>query len=206
MLDKAVAMLRGGKVVAAATETFFGLLADIEEPRALDAVFRFKGRGAERASALLLPSFEAWSELVVTIPPQAERLAEAFWPGPLTIVLPARAGLDPRLVVDGRVGVRLPASSPAADLVRAYGKPLTATSANRTGEPPLSAAQEVERIFAAEVNAGELLVFPGEAPGGAPSTVVALEEGELRVLREGAISKASLQAALKPPPADTSPR
>jgi len=205
-MDEAVAALREGKVVAAATETFFGLLADIDDPRALDAVFAFKGRGGEKASALLLPNVEAWAELVVAIPPVAARLAEAFWPGPLTIVLPAKAGLDPRLVLDGRVGVRLPAASAAADLVRAYGKPLTATSANRTGEPPIVDASEVERVFAGKVRAGELVVLPGRAPGGAPSTIVAVEEGALRVVREGAIPKATLEAALATPPAENPPR
>lgn len=199
-------MLKDGRVVAAATETFFGLLADIDDPQALDAVFALKGRGGEKASALLLPSFEAWSALVLEIPPLAERLAEAFWPGPLTIVLPAKPGLDPRLVVDGRVGVRWPASSPAADLARAYGKPLTATSANRTGEPPLVGSEQVERAFAAEVRAGELLVLPGTAPGGAPSTIVAVQANELRVLREGALPKSTLEAALASSPTDDPPR
>lgn len=197
MLNQAVAALKEGKVVAAATETFFGLLADVENPRALDAVFRLKGRGAEKASALLLPSLEAWAALVLEIPPEAARLAEAFWPGPLTIVLPARPGLDPRLVMDGRVGVRLPSASPAADIVHAYGKPLTATSANRTGEPPLVDSKDVERVFEGEAKAGRLVVVPGRAPGGRPSTLVVIEGGEVRVVREGAIARERVEGVAR---------
>lgn len=193
MLNEAVAALNEGKVVAAATETFFGLLADVENPRALDAVFRLKGRAAEKASALLLPSLEAWAALVWEIPPVAARLAEAFWPGPLTIALPAKPGLDPRLVLDGRVGVRLPSASPAAEIVRAYGKPLTATSANRTGEPAPVESSEVERVFAPAIAALELVVVPGRAPGGRPSTLVVIEGGEVRVVREGAIAREKVE-------------
>lgn len=188
MIDRAVSALREGKVVAAATETFFGLLADIRKPAAIDRVFALKGRASDKGSALLLPSFEAWEDLVVAIPELGSRLAHAFWPGPLTIALAAKPGLDPRLVVNETVAVRLPSPSPAAALVRAFGSPLTATSANRTGEPPFMAHEDVEMAFAAEIARGELLVLPGHSPGGAPSTLVVVEDDDVRLVRKGAIS------------------
>lgn len=193
MFDDAVATLLEGKVVAAATETFFGLLADARREDAISRVFSLKGRAAAKGSALLVPSFEAWKELVVEIPEQAECLARAFWPGPLTIALPARPGLDPRLVVDGTVAVRLPSPSPAASIVTVFGAPVTATSANRTGEPPFTKHEDVEEAFSEERARGELVVVPGEAPGGAPSTLIAVEGNRIRLVREGAISAKAIE-------------
>lgn len=193
-LDEAVAALGEGGVVAAATETFFGLLADARHTQSIDHVYALKGRAAGKGSALLLPNLDAWPAWVVEIPKVAERLAESFWPGPLTITLSAKPGLDPRLVVDGRVGVRLPAPSDAARLTTALGAAVTATSANRSGEPPLTASEDVERAFASEIAAGKLFVVSGRAPGGAPSTLVVVEGDEVRLVREGAIAVEAIEA------------
>jgi L-threonylcarbamoyladenylate synthase len=186
-LDGALATLRGGGVVAAATETFFGLLADATRSSAIDLVARHKGRELGRGIALLLPGRGAWDGLVSAIPNVATRLADAFWPGPLTIALPARGGLDPRLIVDGTVAVRLAGPSDAAALAAAFGGPLTATSANRTGEPPAVTDDDVRRSFG-----GEIHVVRGTAPGGAPSTIVRIEGESVRVLRQGAVSRTQL--------------
>src|SRR4051794_23925147 len=105
-LSVALDALASGAVVAAATETYFGLLTDPRQPRALDALFQWKGRQADKGVALLVPDAVGWRELVAEIPELAETLADRFWPGPLTIALPARPDLDPRLTVDATVGVR----------------------------------------------------------------------------------------------------
>ena len=108
---------------------------------------------------------------------------EAHWPGPLTILLVAKPGLSPRLTRDGKVGVRVPGPSPAADLVRAFGHPVTATSANLSGEAPLRSA---EQLPAALVEGLDGLV-PGVSPGGAPSTLIDTTTSPMQILRAGAI-------------------
>jgi L-threonylcarbamoyladenylate synthase len=128
-----------------------------------------------------------WQGLVREIPEVARRLADAFWPGPLTIALAARDGIDARLVVSGAVAVRLPAPSDAAAIAAAFGAPLTATSANRAGQPPAVTDHDVRRAFGAAI-----AVVPGRSPGGAPSTVVRVERETVRVLRQGALTAAQI--------------
>src|SRR5262245_19477563 len=125
--------LEAGAVVAAATESFFGLLADATNAVAISALARLKPR-PDKGVPILLPNREAWRGLVVAIPPLAERLADRFWPGRLSIGLVARPEIDARLVLDGTIAVRLPGPSPAAELCARFGRPLTATSANLPGE------------------------------------------------------------------------
>lgn len=191
-LDAAVAALREGRVVAAATETFFGLLADATRVDAIDRVFSLKGRDAGKGSALLAPSVEVWRGLVAEIPIAAERLARAFWPGPLTIALPARPGLDPRLVVDGAVGVRVPGPSVAARIVQAFGGAVTATSANRSGSPPAMRDEDVRGALPDAIARGELELVSGTAPGGLASTIVVVTKGDVRIVREGAVPAADV--------------
>jgi L-threonylcarbamoyladenylate synthase len=192
----ALSTLERSGVVAAPTETFFGLLADATRPEAIDRLFRLKPRGHEKGVPLILPDRASWRALVRELPATAERLAEAFWPGPLTIALPAVTELDARLLVDGRIAVRLPADSLAARLARACGRPLTATSANHTGEPPASTADQVRASFAAALERGELFLAGEQAPGGAPSTVVVVESDRWRVVRVGAVSVERIESAL----------
>jgi tRNA threonylcarbamoyl adenosine modification protein (Sua5/YciO/YrdC/YwlC family) len=187
-LENAVLALQRGLVVAAPTESFFGLLADIHQRPALDALFTLKPRGADRGVPLLLPDRASWSGLVVELPDLARELADAFWPGPLTIVLPASPQVDQRLLNAGTVAVRLPGPCFAADVVRAFGRPLTATSANPPSATPPTRDTEVRAAFPVPVEQGRLLVAEGAAPGGQPSTLVAVEAAGLKVLREGAVT------------------
>jgi len=187
-VNEAVAALRAGQLVAAATETLFGLLADARRPEALDALFSLKPRGSDKGVPLLLPARNAWEQLVSEVPPLAARLADAFWPGPLSIALPARAGVDARLCVDDTLAVRLPGPSPAAELARLSGLVLTATSANPPGVPALSSAAQVRAAFEHALAERKLLVVDGIAPGGPPSTLVVVRGASLRVVRQGAIS------------------
>ncbi|MBW1874608.1 MAG: Sua5/YciO/YrdC/YwlC family protein, partial [Deltaproteobacteria bacterium] len=128
------------------------MLADARSETALQRVAELKGRPADMPIALLLPDARAAAEVASPPSAAARALMEAYWPGPLTILLEAKLGLNPRLTRDGKVGVRVPGPSPAADLVRAFGYPLTATSANRTGEPPLRSADELPVAFAKGVD------------------------------------------------------
>jgi L-threonylcarbamoyladenylate synthase len=118
---------------------------------------------------------------------------EAFWPGPLTIVFPARAGVHELITAGtGTVGVRWTSLTALADLLQRVG-PLTGTSANRAGETPARTAQEVQQALGGEI---DLIIDAGTMPGGLPSTVVQVQ-GQTQIVREGAVTRASIQQALR---------
>jgi len=178
-----VRVLELGGVVACPTETWLGLLADARNEEAVERVAALKGRPADMPIALLLPNTASLAAIAEPPSTAALALMVAHWPGPLTILLTAKPGLSPRLSRDGKVGVRVPGSSPASELVRAFGHPLTATSANRTGEPPLTSVDELPRELA-EGLGGRVT---GIAPGGAPSTLIDSTRTPMEIIRAGAI-------------------
>ena len=182
-LAELVKILEQGGIVACPTETWLGLLADARNHGAIERVAELKGRPADMPIALLLPDAQAVTEVASSLSGEAKALMQAYWPGPLTILLAARSGLSPRLTRDGKVGVRVPGPSPAADLVRAFGRPVTATSANLSGEPPLCSAEELPPRIAEGLGG----VVPGVSPGGAPSTLIDTTTSPMRILRAGAI-------------------
>lgn len=178
-----VRVLEEGGVVACPTETLLGLLADARNPDAVERVAALKGRPANMPIALLIPGPDAISEVARAPSEKAVRLMAAHWPGPLTLLLQARGDLDPRLARDGKVGVRVPGPSPAAALVRAFGHALTATSANRTGEPPVASVEELSPSIREGVDGAVM----GSSPGGPPSTLIDATTDPMIVLRPGAI-------------------
>lgn len=178
-----VERLREGGVIACPTETLQGLLADALSESAVARVVALKRRGQEPI-ALLVPDVDAVLGLIAgALPARVRELAAVHWPGPLTLVLRARPGLASALAPHGTIGVRVPGPSPALDIVRAFGGPLTATSCNVSGQPPARTQAEVAAYFAGQLAA----IVPGDAPGGLPSTVVDATSDELRVLRAGAL-------------------
>lgn len=181
-----VEILRRGGVVACPTETFVGLLADASQARAIERVLEIKRRPATMTIATLLPNAESLRELAEPLPPRSQGLIVRHWPGPLTVLARALPHVHPALVRDGLIGARVPGQSPAAELVRAYGRPLTATSANRTGAPPVQDSAELDPGLRAEVDA----VVPGCSPGGLPSTIIDATSWPPRLLRAGALELA----------------
>jgi L-threonylcarbamoyladenylate synthase len=176
-------ILRGG-VVAFATDTLYGLAVDPRRRDALARLMALKGRAAEKTVALVAASLEQ-AEAMAVFDPRARRLAEAFWPGPLTLVLPARAHVvEPVRSPSGYVGVRVPAHGVARALALAAGTPVTATSANISGEPPTARPDEVIRMLPGL----DAIVDAGVLAGGPPSTLVQLGHGSIEVLREGPIA------------------
>jgi L-threonylcarbamoyladenylate synthase len=170
-------------VVAFPTETYYGLAVDALAPAALDALMALKGRAADKVVALIVAGRAMLDLVCAEVPAAAERLIAAHWPGPLTLALPARPGLPAALVSDGYVAMRASPHPLAQALVEALGRPITATSANRAGEPPARTAAAVRAAFPA----GCLVLDGGETAGGPPSTLVRVRGQTLEVLRRGAI-------------------
>jgi L-threonylcarbamoyladenylate synthase len=178
-----VALLRKGGVLACPTETQMGLLADALDESAVLRVCAMKRRVAGEPIGVLVPSLQAALQIADDPSGEAARLAASYWPGPLTLVMRARAGLPAALLKAGTIALRVPGPSPALELVRAFGGPLTATSANLSGEPPLRSETELRATFGAAL-AG---VVPGAPPGAPASTIVDVTGARRVVLRQGAI-------------------
>jgi L-threonylcarbamoyladenylate synthase len=190
----AVDAILGGNTIVYPTETFYGLGASPLVDGALERLFELKAREPGKPVALIAADAEMAFALASKIEPAARRLAELFWPGPLTIVMPARSDLHRALVgEDGGVGVRVSSHPIASALSRAVGAPITATSANLAGQPPARRATEAVATFDGKV---KVIVEDGDLPGGQPSTLVAVDGRDIKILREGAIPAARLRAAL----------
>ena len=182
-LDKALRVLHAGGVVACPTETFVALVADAFNPSAIDTVQRLKNRPQGLPIALLVPNIDS-AQHMASLSLEALKLAHEFWPGPLTLVAKAKVELAAPLLSSGKVGLRVPAPSPALELVQVFGGPLTATSANRHGEPPLTEANELkEQAWTKQIE----FLLPGVSPGGRPSTVVDVSAVPFKVIRQGDI-------------------
>lgn len=191
-LAAALAVLESGGAVAVPTESYFALAVDATSKVAIDHLFELKNRDLSKGVGLMAP-LSSWRACVADVPEAADKLAAAFWPGPLSLVLPAASGLDPRLVVDGYVSLRIAGPSLAAELVEAFGRPLTATSANLSGKPPCCTPAEV-RAQLPDIET--LHVVDGECPGGAVSTLVRFANNGWQVLRSGAISSERIRQYL----------
>ena len=195
----AAAAIRGGGVVAIPTDTLYGLAADPFSPAAITRLFAVKGRSAGRAVALIAADLDQVVAQVGPLPATARRLASAYWPGPLTMLLARPASIPAELVGGGdRVGVRVPDHDIARDLCRVCGHVLTATSANISGEPASNDPDQIARVFAdSDV---DVLLDAGKTPGGAPSTIVdVLDDGMLHLVRPGAIDWEEIEACANGP-------
>ncbi len=188
---EAVGVLKGEGVVAFPTDTLYGLGASIYSQRAVERVFQIKGRPQEMALPVLLSRPEQLEEVALEVSPMAHRLARAFWPGPLTLVV-QKSPRVPSLVTAGRetVAVRVPNHQVPRALVEGLGAPLTGTSANPSGGPDPVTAEDVRRLLGTQV---DYIVDGGPAPLGRPSTVVDVTGDTLRVLRARAVSVQQLQ-------------
>jgi L-threonylcarbamoyladenylate synthase len=193
-LQEAAAVIKAGGIVAMPTDTLYGLAADPFSAAAVERVFAAKGRAAERALPLVAADITQVEEQLGALPPDGRRLAAAYWPGPLTLLLP-RPSTMPEGVTGGlpHVGVRVPAHAVARDLCRACGGLLTATSANPSGAPASADPDDVERSMGEGV---ELLLDAGLTPGGPPSTIVNVSGDVVRLVRPGAIPWEEVQACL----------
>lgn len=194
-LVSAVNSLKSGGVVAMPTDTLFGLGADANNEAALQKVFDIKGRPADLALPVLVSDWKQVSQVAEGLSEAHRRLASAFWPGCLTLVLPKSRTLSP-LITAGRetVAVRMPNHWVPLALASELGRPITGTSANRSGQPNLETVQEVEAELGDTV---DMVILEGPAPDGLQSTIIDLTSGYPALLREGAASFSEVERAWK---------
>jgi L-threonylcarbamoyladenylate synthase len=188
-----IGALEKGGVIVYPTDTFYGLGASGFRAEAVLKVFRLKRRNAAKPLSLVIPDVTGMLEAVAgSIPDLLEPLAERFWPGPLTLILPASPRLPRELLGDAdRIGVRIPDHPWLRSLLREARFPLTATSANLSGDPETTDPLTAARSFPEGV---DLIVDGGRTAGGLASTVVDLTAAPPRILREGAVPSDVLRA------------
>jgi L-threonylcarbamoyladenylate synthase len=193
-LTHARAALERGEVIVFPTETLYGLGADALNFSAVENVFHLKGRDPDNPFPVLVADRAMLDSLVAKVSPLAEKLMAHFWPGPLTLVLPARADIPRPLVnTKGGIGVRLSSQPIATELVRLLGRPLTATSANPSGQPGAHTVLEAKNYFSAKIT---IYVDGGKLTSPTGSTVAALENDKLRIIRAGEISREALEVVV----------
>jgi L-threonylcarbamoyladenylate synthase len=196
-LPQAVAHLGAGGLLAYPTETVYGLGSRARAPEVV-ALARLKGRRADKPFLLLVADRDMAEAQGLAFSDAATALARAFWPGPLTLVLPGGSGRLPDTLrgPEGGIAVRWTSHRGMARLVGALGEPLTSTSANLPGSPPAPGAEAIVRDFRPVVEAGTLLVLDGGVLGNSPpSTVVDCTRPGPRLVREGALTLAELRRA-----------
>jgi L-threonylcarbamoyladenylate synthase len=188
-IARVVALLRAGEVVGFPTDTVYGLAALATHERAVRRVFEVKGRSLSQPLILMVADpeqLEGWAD----VDERARRYMRRWWPGPLTLVLPAREDVGPPLTSAARprtIAARIPDHEVALALLRAVGQPLATTSANRSGEPPALTPLE-----SAWVEGLAAVLDGGRAPGAVPSTLLDVSSEEPRILRAGPVPAEAL--------------
>lgn len=193
-----VPLLDRGGVLAVPTESSYGLAADPGSPEGIDRVFRLKGRETVKALPLVAADLEQVLAVIAPDAPEAvrlRRLAPRIWPGPVSLVLPASPGL-PAAAPDGTVAVRIPAHAGLRRLLVEVGRPLTATSANRSGEPPALDPERAAALLSELPDGLGAVVDGGRSSGGPPSTLARIRGHEIEILREGAVTAGEVRRLL----------
>ena len=185
-LEKAVRSLGNGGVVVFPTDTLYGLGADVFSLPALQRIFSIKGRPADLALPVLVADMDQLEAVALPMSSQARRLAQRFWPGPLTLVMHRSPDL-PDLVTGGAdtVAVRMPGHPVPLELARRLGRPITGTSANLSGQPDLLDLGALENQLG---NLVDHIIQTGPVPAGTASTIMDVTGDAPQLLREGAIS------------------
>jgi L-threonylcarbamoyladenylate synthase len=193
-LERAIEALRRDRLVVYPTETFYGVGARARSSAAVRACAALKGRDAGKPIALIAADAGMLDAVVAATPPLAAPLMRRFWPGPLTLVLPARDDLPPELTAgSGRIGIRVSSHPVARALATGAGEPITATSANRAGAEPAIVVDDARRALG---DAVAVYVDGGTLGGGSASTVVVVGHDAITVVRAGAIGLDALRDTL----------
>jgi len=190
---RALEILKVGGLVALPTDTVYGLGALAFDGLAVESIYAAKARPVEKAIPVLVGDLADLAKVTLTIPEMASRLADRFWPGPLTLVVPRHPRLPEAVSATSTVAVRLPDHPAARALLRLAG-PMAVTSANLSGQPSPSTAEEVFAQLGGRI---ALILDGGKTPGGIPSTLVDCTGSEPKLLREGPISLAEILSVLE---------
>ena len=198
--EQILSFLHAGGVIGFPTDTAYGLGADPFQESAARRIFEIKGRPDAKPILVLVDSMTMLNQIVdySGVSNITERLASRFWPGPLTLILPVRNSASEnvsRLVTagTGTIGVRWPLAPFATRLVRAFGRPITATSANKSGQPSTASADEVRAQLGTDL---EMLIDGGVLANPLGSTMVDLTQKRPTIVREGPVSRKALEEAL----------
>jgi len=184
-IDEAVRCLRAGGVVAFPTDTLYGLGVDVFNTAALDRVFAIKERASGMALPVLIDSWSQLEELTTNVPARARVLADAFWPGPLTLVMNKAAGVPNGLTAGApTVAVRLPDHPVPRAIMQRFGGPITGTSANISGGPDPMTLAELKALLGDRV---DYVMTCGPTPRGTASTIVDITTEPPTPVREGAV-------------------
>ena len=191
---RAAQIICAGGVVAFPTESFYGLAVDATNNSAIHRLFDIKTRSKDQPVLIVIPGVDDLDRYVGKITPSARKLMARFWPGGLTLVFEAAAGVSPLLTAGtGRIGVRLSSHRLATELSRTVGGPITGTSANLSGQPGCLSAEEVSHVLAGKL---DFILDGGKTKGGRGSTILDVTIEPPVVLREGMISSQKLKGCL----------
>lgn len=186
VVQRAAETVRGGGVVLYPTDTIYGLGCDPFNRAALDRIFEIKGRPGEKSVLVLIPGPEWVKRLARNVPSLLDPLLDRFWPGPLTVLLPAAEGLPPGIAgPEGKVGLRQPGVPFLLEWMKVIPGPLVSTSANRSGEPSPASVERLRELFHDQV---DLFLEAGSLNQGSPSTILDLCVSPPRIVREGALA------------------
>ena len=191
VIQQALGILNSGGLVAFPTDTVYGVGALAFDGKAVESIYAAKDRPIEKAIPVLIGDEDDLEKVGMDIPHIAHKLASRFWPGPLTVLVPKKPTLPESVSASETVGVRIPDHAVARALLRAAG-PMAVTSANISGQPSPSTAEEA---FAQLHGRIPLIIDGGKTPGGVPSTLVDCTGEKIKVLREGPISLDTLLSA-----------
>jgi len=191
ILSLAVELLKNSGIIAYPTETFYGLGAKFDSVDALKKIYEKKQRPRDKAMPVIIGERDLLPVIAVGVSITATALMDKFWPGPLTLILPAGENLSEYITAGTHtVAVRIPGESFALRLAQTAHFPLTATSANLSGLPPARDIETVLRYFGDRI---DLIIDAGPTPGALPSTIVDARGSALKILREGVIGRKSLE-------------
>ena len=193
-IKQAINILKNGGIVAYPTDTVYGLGACMTDIKAVDRIFQVKGRPKGMALPVLLAGQKQIAEIVTAVTPSAKRLADEFFPGALTIILPKSANVPGIITGGGRtIAFRIPNHPVPLALVNGLGKPIVGTSANLSGQPSALTAAEVRTQIGDKI---DMVIDGGKCPGGIESTIVDMSGEKPVIRRQGAISIEKLRKIL----------
>ncbi|MCX5849415.1 MAG: L-threonylcarbamoyladenylate synthase [Deltaproteobacteria bacterium] len=195
ILTRVAEILINGGVIAYPTETFYGLGADATNEKAIQKIFTVKGRNFKNPISLIIAQADDIYPLVQDVPETAQKLIAKFWPGALTIIFSATDKISPLLTASsGKIGLRVSSHPVAQGIVQKLKKPLTATSANLSGTPEYTMASEVAEQIGNKIDS---IVDWGQTKGGKASTIIDVTCDPPVILREGAISRKTIEKYVK---------